>query len=74
MSDIIFKYQLLNQSGKKEVQDFIELLLNRQKKGKSKSLSSYKKKILKVSTWSDDDLKAFEENKRLFEHWGAEQW
>jgi len=30
--------------------------------------SAYKQKLAKVSTWSDEDLKSFEEDKKAFEN------
>jgi hypothetical protein len=38
------------------------------------SSSAYKKKLAKVSTWSDDDLKFFEESKKAFENLKPQQW
>jgi len=37
------------------------------------NLSGYKQKIAKVSTWTDDDLKAFEESKKAFENLKPQQ-
>jgi hypothetical protein len=34
--------------------------------------SEYKKKILTISAWSEDDLKVFEENKIV--NWNALSW
>jgi hypothetical protein len=36
--------------------------------------SAYKQKLTKVSTWSDDDLKVFEESKKAFENLKPQQW
>lgn len=36
--------------------------------------STYKEKILKVSAWTEDDLKAFEEGKSSFENFKPQQW
>ncbi len=36
--------------------------------------SAYKQKIAKISTWSDDDLKVFEDNKKAFEDLKPQQW
>ena len=74
MTDIILKYNLLNKTGKKEVSDFMDFLLSRQKRNKSDTISTYKKKILNVSTWSDSDLKVFEVNSKHFKQWGVQQW
>ncbi|WP_184547474.1 hypothetical protein [Mucilaginibacter sp. FT3.2] len=39
-----------------------------------KSSSSYRKKIVKVSTWSIDDIKVFEESTKAFESLKPQQW
>ena len=55
MADIQLKYNLLDAASKKEVSDFVDFLLNKKKK-KTENISSYKKKILKVSSWTDEDI------------------
>lgn len=75
MNDIVLKYSLLNESGRKEVNDFLDLLLQKQEDGKSVSLSSYKKKILGVTTWSESDIESFQANQKLLNSsWKAEKW
>ena len=39
-----------------------------------KKLSSYKKKITKVSTWTNDDIKRFEDGTKAFESLKPQQW
>ncbi len=56
----ILKYELLNASEKKEVVDFIDFLICK-KKEPVKPLGDYRKKILSVSTWSEDDVVIFKE-------------
>jgi len=74
MSDIVIKYNKLNNIAKQELNDFLDFLLCRQKKGSSKSLSTYKNNILNVSVWSDADCKVFEENQKLFGQWKVQEW
>ncbi len=75
MSDGILKYELLNASEKKEVGDFIDFLFSKKKRQvKHKSVSDYKKKILSVSTWSEEDVKIFEENRIKLNQWKPETW
>lgn len=74
MAEITLKYNLLNKTAKKEVLDFMDFLLSKQKKNKKKEISSYKKKILNVSTWTDSDLKIFQESRGLFNQWKIEEW
>ncbi len=59
MTDITLKYNLLDNSSKREVLDFMDYLLYKKPKAIKNTTSEYKKKILKVSVWSDKDCKAF---------------
>jgi hypothetical protein len=36
--------------------------------------SNYQKNIAKVSTWSEEDLKVFEEGNKAFENFKPQQW
>ena len=75
MADIVLKYSLLNNSARKEVNDFLDFLLQKQRVKKGNSTSSYKKKILGVTTWSDSDIESFQVNQRLFNSsWRPEKW
>jgi hypothetical protein len=75
MADIVLKYSLLNNDARKEVNDFLDFLLQKQKEKKNSSLSSYKKKILGVTTWSDSDIETFQVNQKLFNSsWRPEKW
>ena len=74
MTDLLSKYKLLDNSEKKEVNDFLDFLLHKQKMKPNSSLSNYKKKILKVSTWSDADFMVFKKNQSLFNQWKVEEW
>jgi len=40
----------------------------------SPASSNYKQKLANVSTWTDNDLKFFEEGKKAFENLKPEQW
>lgn len=90
MSEIILKYNLLDDLGKQEVQDFIEFLLNKGRK-KAESISAksppkmeepkeetfmekYRKNLLEVSVWTDEDVAVFEENRKKFNEWTVEEW
>ena len=61
MEEILSKYNLLDQTARKEVLDFVDFLLSK-KRIERKPLSAYKKKIQSVSTWSDEELKVFDKN------------
>jgi hypothetical protein len=75
MADIVLKYSLLNNNARKEVNDFLDFLLQKQNEKKGNSLSTYKKKILGVTTWSDSDIESFQVNQKLFNSsWRPEKW
>ena len=74
MDSSILKYNLLNALEKKEVKDFIDFLFSKKKGMPDPAPSQYKNKILSVSAWSEDDLKPFDENKKLFDQWPLTTW
>lgn len=74
MSDVSIKYSLLNKAARREVDDFMDFLLSKQKKNKINPITGYKKKILTVSTWSDADLQVFDENQKIFNQWRIQEW
>lgn len=74
MNDLVLKYNLLDPISKKELIDFLDFLLFRRKKTSKSGLADYKKRILKVSIWSEADLNVFTLNNKLFKQWNAEDW
>ena len=56
MYNITLKYSSLDAESQKQVRDFVDQMAAKMK-GPKKTQSSYKKKILAVSTWSEDDVK-----------------
>ena len=72
MKDLVLKYNALNKTAQKQVNDFMDFLLSKQKNYKSKV--NYKSRILSVSTWSDSDLEIFRNNQTLFNSWQIEEW
>ena len=73
--DSTLKYDLLGPFEKKEVQDFIDFLFSKKNDPKKEeSPGDYKKKILSVSTWSENDIKVFEESKKQFNQWQPPVW
>ena len=55
---IMQKFEILPGSAKKEVSDFIDLLIQKRKPRKKKT---DKKKLLEISCWDDEDIKAIED-------------
>lgn len=74
MSDIIIKYNRLSKTARKEVNDFMDFLLSKQKSNSPNLLTTYKNKILNVSKWTNSDLKIFEENQKLLNQWKSQEW
>jgi hypothetical protein len=74
MNDIAIKYNKLNKTRRQELNSFLDFLLTRQKKDKKNLLVSYKKKILSVSVWSDDDFRLIVENQKAFNQWKIQEW
>ena len=72
MKKILEKYHSLSPKQQKEVDDFINLLL--QKSTKPFDIEKWKKDIDSVSEWSDEDVKIFEDNRKLFKNWQSEKW
>ena len=74
MSDIVVKYNRLNKFARKEVNDFMDFLLSKQKTPKTSFLNSYKSKTLNVSVWTASDLKIFDEDQKTSNQWSAPEW
>ena len=66
------KYNSLDLASKKEVMDFIDFLIGKMKSSHKKK-PDYKKRILAVSTWSEQDIKLIEES-HSFNQFKTEEW
>jgi site-specific recombinase XerC len=64
--DISLKYSLLDGVSQQEVNDFLDFLLAKKKKSSHKLSAKYKKQILAIKTWSEDDLKPITDSKKIF--------
>ena len=74
MTDLALKYNLLDTSAKREVLDFMDFLLTKETKSKKPLKTDYKKKILKVSVWSDSDIDLVIQNQQKLNQWKAQEW
>ena len=74
MTEMLLKYNLLDSFRRKEVIDFIDFLLNKNTKQVGQDKTGYKKKILKVSVWSEDDIDLLIQNQEKFNQWKAQDW
>jgi hypothetical protein len=69
------KYELLNAQEQAEVQNFInKLLKNKESEKRLFNASRYKKKLLRVSVWSDEETSAFKKNNKAFKAWSPPTW
>ncbi len=68
------KYELLSEQQQQEVQNFINDLLRKKTTGNDFNASKYKKKVLKVSTWSEKEVSVFERKNKLFKKWTPTTW
>lgn len=74
MDKVLEKYNSLPPQGQQEVRDFLDFMLTKYPHNKSFDMKSWKEKIQRVSVWSDEDVKVFDENKNLFKQWKTEEW
>lgn len=74
MNAIYLKYNHLDSHLKKEVDTFIDFLLAKKQKEKTKVMSSYQQKILQISQWNDDDISCFNETKTSFNQLNIQSW
>jgi hypothetical protein len=38
------------------------------------NMAAYREKIAKIGTWSDDDLKVFDENRKVLDNFKPQEW
>ncbi len=74
MNDILTKYNTLSPDIQREVDDFLDFLLSKHKGKKIFDMKSWKKKIKNVSTWTEEDIITFDENRQQFNQWKTEEW
>lgn len=74
MTDLVLKFNLLDKDSRKEILDFLDFLLTKRTKAPKKKKSDYKNKILRVSVWSDADIKVINDNQKKFNQWKALEW
>ena len=74
MNEVIIKYEALDTFLQKQVLDFMDYLLTMKNTVKTGNMSEYKKRILNVSTWSEDDIKIFDENAKYFNKWNIAEF
>lgn len=68
------KYLSLSPDKQKEVDDFVDMILSKEGKPKAFDMKKYRAKIKDISTWTEADIKIFEENRVHFSDWKPEVW
>ena len=66
---IIQRYESLPEAAKREISDFIDLLIQKRKPRRKKI---DKKNLLQISCWNDEDIKAIEEVGKEINKWKLE--
>ncbi|NIM11070.1 MAG: DUF2281 domain-containing protein [Candidatus Aminicenantes bacterium] len=66
---VMQKFEVLPENAKKEVDDFIDFLLQKRPPRKKKL---DKKKLLEISQWTEEDIKAVEEAGKEINKWQLE--
>ena len=74
MNKLIVKYESLDTRLQKQVVYFIDYLISIKNTITPKNMSEYKKKIINVSTWSDEDVNNINENTKIFNKWNIAEF
>lgn len=74
MTDIALKYNLLDDTAKKEVLDFVDFLLNKKGNLKESDSSDYKKRLLQISKWEEADIDLLIKNQQKMNQWNVQKW
>ena len=74
MNELLVKYNALSPEVQQEVNDFLDFMLSKYKDKKPFDIKAWKEKIKGIPAWSEEDLKIFEENSKLFGQWKTEEW
>lgn len=75
MDELLDKYRELSTARQQELLAFVDKLLLREKLEKSTGdLTDYKKRIIKVSVWSEEHIEQMEKDLKSFGQWEAPEW
>ncbi len=76
MAELLLKYELLDPLGKQQLLEYLNLLLSTKaikKQGPKFDVSAYRKNLLKISVWSDEDIALIEEARQHLNNWGPKE-
>lgn len=74
MSEFMVKFQALDEQGQQEVADFVDFLLEKKGRRRMHDAETYRQKLLKISVWSDEDIKPIEEARQHFNNLNVPEW
>lgn len=75
MAELILQFEQLNESGKQDLLAYLrELLAKKEKRKKPFDMDAYRKNLLSISVWQEEDLAAIEETRRHFNEWKPREW
>jgi hypothetical protein len=73
MNKLLKKYNSLDRDSKILLLRFIDFL-SIESQNRVNSIKDYKKRILNISEWNDDDLLIYDNIKTNFQKWNIEKW
>jgi hypothetical protein len=73
MGELVSKFELLDPEGKQQLLDFLEFLLEKRKEEKF-DYEAYRKRILTVGVWTDEEIAPLEEARQLVNNWKVQEW
>ena len=75
MSELILQFEQLNDSGRHDLLAYLQKLLSKKSKRQVPfDMDAYRKSILSISVWSEEELAGFEEVKAHFNEWKPREW
>ena len=72
MTDIVLKYNLLDENARQQLNDFLDFLLMKAKKAPVDQ-SEYTQRIQTISQWTEDDVAYLSDIKDNYK-WNIEEW
>ena len=74
MGDLLEKFEMLDTKGQQQLLDYLDFLLSQKKVSKKFDYQAYRKGILTISTWSDEDIAPIEAARQLLNQRKLAEW
>ena len=74
MGDLLSKFDLLDNEGKQQLLDYLDILIAKKKKKPKFDLKTYRKNLLKVPVWSEEDIAPIMQARQLLNNWKPQEW